>query len=258
MRLNGVARTDRRCRIQIQPVVEPVGNAVIMRGDEKGGTVRFGLRCEQVQHLLCPLIIQAGSRFVGQQYRWAVHHRTGDGYTLPLPMREFVRVGVGFVSYIQVLEDFVDAGNVLWKTGHEGGQQQVLLHRKRGQEVQLLEHNADMASPETVERIAAQGREVFSGNHNMSLAWFEEPCKDVQKCGFTTTRLPQHEVVFTLCGIQVGELKDGGGSVLVTEIVEDKHGACASRRHRASRRSVCLVSKGTSPYISLPTRSRLC
>jgi len=88
-------------------------DAAVMRGDQEGGFVGFGLLHKKIEHLLRSKVIKAGGGLVGQQEAGSIHHRPRDRNPLPLPDRKLMRVRLRLLFDVEAAEHLVDATHVL-------------------------------------------------------------------------------------------------------------------------------------------------
>lgn len=207
---------------------EMPGDAPVVRSDEEGGFVGFGLLHEKIEHLLRPNVVEAGRGLVGQKEAGLVHYRPRDRNALPLPDRELMRVRLRLLSDVEAVEHLVGAIHVLRQSGHVWGKEQVFFHRQGRQEVHLLKHNADLPAPKAVEGVSLQRAEILPRDHHAPLRWAKKAGQDVQERRFAASGAAEHEVVFALFSFKAGEVEDDRLAVLVLNVFEENHDVLTS------------------------------
>jgi hypothetical protein len=103
---------------------------------------------EQVHHLAREVRVEVAGRLVGDQHRGLAHHGAGDAHALLLAGRELEREAGFLAQQADLVERRPDA-LVHLAARHAGdGQRQgdVVEHRAVGEQLVVLEHDADQAA----------------------------------------------------------------------------------------------------------------
>ena len=131
-------------------------------GDEQHGVAAGVQILDQTQDLLTRLGVEVSGRLVGEQDRRAVDQRPGDGDPLALPATELVGLVVHAVREPDRLERFDGAlAPLLGRYPRVNERQGDVVEGGRSrQQVEGLEHEADLAVPDVGELIVVETRDL--------------------------------------------------------------------------------------------------
>ena len=102
---------------------------------------------EQLEHLVAALGVERAGRLVGEQQRRLVGERAGDREPLPLAAREHAGRVLRLVGEAEQVEQVAGAGlgALARRARDHRGQRDVLEHAHALEQVEELEHDADVA-----------------------------------------------------------------------------------------------------------------
>ena len=95
-----------------------------------------------------------------------------------------MRPHAGLVGQIESGQHFLHASRILRQTGEELRELHILGHGQAGQQMQALQHDADVAAAKFVERCSRQCGEILSGNTGAAGRRPQDTGKNMQQRGF--------------------------------------------------------------------------
>ncbi len=154
-------------------------------GDDHG----VGLGCEieeQLADCSAGFGVEVAGGFVGEEEGGLVHEGTGDGDALALAAGEFGWEVGGAVGEADFLEEVLGAGDVVGGDfgGGEFGEEDILQRRELGEEVVVLENEADVLGAEFCEGGGIEGEGIRFVESESAGRWCVEGAEDVEQGGF--------------------------------------------------------------------------
>ena len=177
--------------LTVEEVDDAVGVAGVALGvghHDDGGAflMKFG---QKVHHLLAVLRIQVTGGLVGEDELGVGDDGTGDGHTLLLTARELLREVLGAMLDGHALHDGVHT--LLALTGGDvhvtQRQLNVLKHIQLVDEVEALEHKADVALAELGAVLLLEIADFLAEEFVLALGGVVQKAKDVEQGGFAAT-----------------------------------------------------------------------
>ena len=115
-------------------------------GDEQDRLTTLVQAAEQLEDLFAALAVECAGRLVGEHQRRLVGQRPGDGQPLTLTARQHAGRLLGLVTDAEQVEQVAGTrlGALALAAGDDGRHDHVLQHRHAFEEVEELEHDADV------------------------------------------------------------------------------------------------------------------
>ena len=120
---------------------------VVVVGDQDDGLAAAVQPGQELDDLVAAVRVEGPGRLVGQQQGGLVGQGPGDGQPLALPTGERAGHGLGLVPHPEEVEEVTGPalGRLALEAGDDGRQGHVLQRRHALQQVEELEHDADVA-----------------------------------------------------------------------------------------------------------------
>ena len=134
------------------------GGGLLAVGDEQEGGARLvGQLAQEGENVGAVGGIEVAGGFVGENQVGPVDQRAGDGDALLFAAGELGGQGGGAMGEADAVEEAMDAGALFGRGNADELERQrdVFLGGERGQQVEKLEHRADVPTPEVGELIRA-------------------------------------------------------------------------------------------------------
>ena len=167
------------------------GDVSVVR-DQQDGLPIIVQPAQQLDHLMAALRVQRAGRLVGEQQRRLVGQGPGDGQPLALAAGQHARRGVGLVPDAQQVEQVAGPGlrGPAAPPGDDRGQGHVLQHRHALEQVEELEHDADVPAAQPGQVILAAPGHLLAGHRDGALVGHLQARGQVQQRGLPTARRP--------------------------------------------------------------------
>lgn len=165
--------------------VHPLQVRVVM-GDQDGGGGAFpGEGDQQVQDRGAALVVEGAGGLVDQQHGGLVHQRAGDVDPLALPPGELMRPLVGLVGQSHRVQQLQrpPAQGARGPAGEVGHDLELFGGGERGQQVRLLEDDADLLPAQRRLLARAERRGVLPGHDHPSRVGRDEGGGDREQAG---------------------------------------------------------------------------
>ena len=180
--------------VAVEEVDDAVGVArVALRvGDHHDGGALLVELGEQVHHLLAVLAVEVAGGLVGEDELGVGDHGAGDGHTLLLSARQLLREVLGPVGDGHPLHHRRDPLLALRRADVQVAQRQldVLIDVQLVDEVEALEHEADVAFAELGALLLLQAADLLAEQLVGALGGVVQEAEDVEQRGFAAARRP--------------------------------------------------------------------
>jgi len=127
-----------------------LGHLLAVGDEDHGGFFPAGENREQVNDLGAGGGVEISGGFVGEENGGAVHEGAGESGTLELAAGKLVGAVMGAVGQTDGLEEVPGSGFAerIGPAREEEGEKDVFLNGEGGEEMEKLEHEADLQLPE--------------------------------------------------------------------------------------------------------------
>ena len=170
-----------------------VGDRLVV-GDQQDRLTASVKAAEQLEHLLAALAVEGAGRFVGEHDRGLVGERPGDGQTLALSAGQHARGLPRLVADAEQIEQVTSMrlGGTPLASGDHRRHHDVLQRRHPLEQVEELEHDADVLAPHDRQAALIHAGERLPGDHDLALVGHIESGDDVQQGRLATARRSHH------------------------------------------------------------------
>jgi hypothetical protein len=131
---------------QVDDAVRHAGDGGVVGDDDRGGADLVVDAGDDLEDELAGLVVERPGRLVAEQHLGPLDDGAGDGDALLLAAGELRRKVVAPRRQADPVDRLVDRHRVLDDVGDQGD---VLAHRQARDQVVELEHEADVAAPDT-------------------------------------------------------------------------------------------------------------
>src|SRR5215218_8058543 len=176
--------------LDVQAPLGPLGDRGVVRHDDQRETAIAPQPLEQVHDLVAGLLVEVAGRLVGEQHVGLLHERAGDRHALLLPARELARHVARAVGEPDRVERREGAPPAVLTRDAERLQRglHVLLRRERRDQVEPLEHEADLLGPDAAELAVGQVGELGVAERDATRRRPVECAEHLQQRGLATAR----------------------------------------------------------------------
>ena len=149
---------------------------------------------EQLEHLVAALGVERAGGLVGEQQRGLVGERPRDREPLALAARQHARRVLRLVGETEQVEQVARPrlGALARRARDHRGQRHVLEHAHAFEQVEELEHDADVAAPQDRELVFALADELLARERHLAVGRRVEAGDDVEQRRLAATRRPHH------------------------------------------------------------------
>ncbi|KAG1260214.1 hypothetical protein G6F65_015110 [Rhizopus arrhizus] len=156
-------------------------------GDQHQRGAAAGVEFEQqVADVLAGGVVQRAGRFVGEQDARAGDEGTCQGHALLLAARQLARVVTGAMAQADLRQHFVHPHPV-FAAGQLQRQRDVLGGGQRRQQVEALEHEADLACAQLGAGFLVETAQILAGQRNAAAAGQVQPGQQAEQGGLAGT-----------------------------------------------------------------------
>jgi len=174
-------------------------------GDHDHGIARLMDALKDAHDLQGGAGVEVAGGLVGEDDGGVVDQGAGNGHALPLPPRQLVGAVVAPVGELHHLQglagQLMPAGLV--EAGIHQGEHGVLQGRGPGQQVEGLEHEADLLVAHLGQGVVVHGTHIQSVKHVLPRRGGVEAAQDVHQGGLPRTGRPHEGDVFVAVDHQV-------------------------------------------------------
>ena len=146
---------------EADPSVSGLGHLLAVGDENDGGFFPSGENGDQVNYCGAGGGVEISGGFVGEKDRGAVNEGTGQGGALELAAGKLVGSVMGAIGQTHGVEEVAGSGFAqgIGPAGKEEGEKDVFLEGEGGEEMEKLEHEANLELPEGGELVVVQGVE---------------------------------------------------------------------------------------------------
>ena len=150
--------------------VAGLGNLVVV-GDEQDRLTARVQASEELEHLVAALGVERAGRLVGEEQRRLVGERTGDREPLALPAGEHAGRFLRLVGEAEEVEEVAGARlrALARRARDHRGERHVLEHAHALEQVEELEHDADVLAPHDRELVLRLPDERLAGERDLAV-----------------------------------------------------------------------------------------
>ena len=215
LRPAGVSRGRNLAGVRLDPAVRhpdrPVapGREPRLVGDEEKGGLPFAASGEEMSdHLIAGRGVKVPGGFVREEEGGAVDEGAGDGDPLLLAARKLARIVPEAMVEPHRGELFAGPIESVGRACELARRSHVLDGGHGGDEVECLEHDADVPPPEPRERVLVEGREIFPRYLDLPGCRPLEPADDHEQGGLAGPRGPDDAQRFAGGEVEVDPAQD--------------------------------------------------
>src|SRR6266542_2225937 len=226
--------------------------------DHHGGlAVRVDRVAHELEDLPAGLGVEVAGGLIGEDDRRLAHESTSDRNALLLTARELGRSVFATVLEADLRHQLVDPRFVGLLAGNRERQEDVLLRREHGQEVEELEHEADVAAAELRQVRIVQLRDRRPRDAQLTRSRLVQPGEDVHQRGLAGARRTHHRGQLTLRYVErdTPQRVDRGLALAVAACQvlggEDRTGVGRLRRRGGHRQCFTHVSSRASRSLNV-------
>ena len=238
-------------------------DARVMGDDQDAPARRLRRAAQQVHDLVAGHRVEGAGGFVTDHQPGFVDQRTGDGDPLLLASGKLGGPLALPAAQTHLDQAFRGPGLGLTAPGplEQEGHADILEQRQGGDEVELLEDEADVSPAEAGHFGRRERRDPGPHHRDLALIAIERPCQDAQEGGLAASRGPHDQVQFPLHGREVRPLEGQRPRVAHAERLHDGPRRDRGGFHRGlgggvHRGSGCGHGVGLPAPVSRGRRSR--
>ncbi len=197
---------------QCQLIGKRADDGRVVAGHEKGRFKARAVAFQQVEDDVAVVAIEIGRGFVGQDQRRLLDKRPGNGDALLFPLAQLVRFFLEQRQEAHLIGQTVETGFYFRGKGcitEISAGQDVVVDGEEGEQVEGLEHVADVVTAPARENGRARGRrdcEII--HHHSALSGPNKPGNAVKQRGFSAATRPGETPLTTGFG---GKARQGEG-----------------------------------------------
>src|SRR4051794_22842076 len=196
------------------------GNLVVVRDEQDRLTARVQAP-KQFEHLVPAFRVERAGGLVGEQQRRLVGERTRDREALPLTTRQHARRFLRLVGEAEQVEEVARTRlcALARRARDHRGQRDVFEHAHALEQVEELEHDADVLAPHDRELVLGLADERLTGERDLAVGRSVETGHEVQQRRLPATGRAHHRDEFTGLHREVDAAQSANGSALGLEVL---------------------------------------